>query len=346
MGNSPIFRILVGFASIIILIAGLQAFAEFISPILLALFLAIILSPLFHWLQGKGLPTWLAMLIMIVGILGIGLGLVLLVVVSFAQLVDQMSSYEGEIAGLVDSFQAWLAEQGIVLSDIQLSEFVDLSGVASWLFNFLTELGGILFTVAIIFLIIIFAMLESSSYGRKLAQGLGADNPALARFTGFTRSLVRYLVLRAGVNLITGGLVAIMLLLLGIDYAVLWGVLTFFLSFVPYVGIVLATIPSVFLGLVQGGPLLALVIIIGVTIINFSAENIVAPKMMGRGLSLSPLVVFLSFFFWSWILGPLGMFLSMPMTVMVWFVLDSIDETRWLAILMSEGKLPETTTPA
>ena len=136
-------------------------------------------------------------------------------------------------------------------------------------------------------------------------------------------------------NLITGAGISLFLLLLGVDFALLWGVLTFFLSFIPYIGIVVATIPAVLLAWAEYGPAWAILVIIGVMIANGVAENVVAPKLIGKGLSISPLVVFLSFFFWSWVLGPLGMFLSMPLTVIVLLVLESFDETRWLARTVS-----------
>jgi predicted PurR-regulated permease PerM len=182
-----------------------------------------------------------------------------------------------------------------------------------------------------------FAMLDAANLKTRLQLGLGADNPMLARFHELTNNMVRYILARTLVNLCTGVAVTGMLLILGIDFALLWGVLTFFLSYIPYLGIFLATVPSVLLALVEGGIGMAIIVIIGVTIINFAAENLVAPKIIGHGLSISPVVVFIAFFFWSWLLGPLGMFLSMPATVLIIFVLRAFDETRWVALAISAG---------
>ena len=338
--NLSIFRMLIGLASLVIVIIGIQAFASILNPVLLALFLAIILAPVFNWLLQKRVPAGVALLIMILGVVIIGAGLIALLVLSFNQLAASMSDYQEDLAAQLAGLQSWLESQGIVLSDIQLRDLVDTSTLASWLAGFLGGLSSLVFILLLVLLTIIFALLEASDFKTKLQEGLGADNPMLARFSQFTQSMVRYIALRAMVNLITGGAVTIMLWLLGIDFALLWGVLTFFLSFVPYLGIFLATVPSVLLAFIDGGIGLAVVVIIGVTIINFTAENAVAPKMMGHGLSLSPLVVFLSFFLWSWMLGAPGMFLSMPLTVMVYFFLDSDDSTRWLAILMAAPKPP------
>jgi predicted PurR-regulated permease PerM len=180
-----------------------------------------------------------------------------------------------------------------------------------------------------------FAIVEIPTFGTKVAENLGADSLLLARGTELGRTVVRYFGLRAVVNLITGIIISLFLFLLSVDYALLWGVLTFFLSFIPYLGIFIATIPSVLLAWAEFGPGRAILVILGALAANGLAENIVAPKLIGKGLSISPLIVFLSFFFWSWILGPLGMFLSMPLTVIVLMILDSFAETRWLARTIS-----------
>ena len=144
---------------------------------------------------------------------------------------------------------------------------------------------------------------------------------------------VKYIGLRAFINVIVGGAVVVLMLVLGIDFALLWGVLTFFLGFIPYLGIFISTALPTVLAFVEYGLDRAIAVIIGVTIINVSTENIIAPKIIGQGLKISPLVVFLAFFFWSAVLGPVGMFLSMPLTILIIFVLQSYEETRWLADL-------------
>jgi predicted PurR-regulated permease PerM len=208
----------------------------------------------------------------------------------------------------------------------------------------LSRLGNFVATAIFMVVTIIFALIEAPKLRTTLQQSLGQNHLLVVRSAEFSQSVVRYFGLRTLVNLITGSLVAVMLWVLGIDFALLWGVLTFFLSYVPYLGIFLATLPSVLLAWAQYGVGMAVVVIIGVIIINGVAENLVAPKLIGQGLKVSPLVVFLSFMLWSWILGPLGMFLSMPLTVILMFLLDSFDSTRWVADLMTgSSKSPAAT---
>jgi AI-2 transport protein TqsA len=149
--------------------------------------------------------------------------------------------------------------------------------------------------------------------------------------------------LRAIVNLVTAAGITLLLLLLGVDFPLLWGVLTFFLSFVPYVGLVIAVAPAVLLALAEFGLGRAIVVIVAVVVVNVLAENVLSPVLMGRGLDLSPTVVFLSFIFWAWLLGGPGAFLALPLTLFVAIMLGSFSETRWLASLMG---LPDTTLVA
>jgi AI-2 transport protein TqsA len=337
------FRLLAGAASLAIIIAAMTMAAAYISPVLLALFLAILFMPILHWLQKKGLSTGLALLAMIIGVIVLALGLTWFLSASFEQLADSLSTYQAQFQAWVANAQATLASQGIDPSGITRGA-ADIEAIVLSFIDYLSRLGNFVATALFIVVTIIFALIEGPRLRSTLQQSLGQDHLLVVRSADFSQSVVHYFGLRTLVNLITGGLVTIMLWVLGIDFALLWGVLTFFLSYVPYLGITLATIPAVLLAWAQYGLGMAIVVIIGVMIINGAAENLVAPKLIGQGLKVSPLVVFLSFMLWSWILGPLGMFLSMPLTVILMFLLDSFDGTRWVADLMAGSSKPPVNT--
>jgi len=168
----------------------------------------------------------------------------------------------------------------------------------------------------------------------RLRAGVSEDNQQVARLTAVGQNVVRQFALRAIVNLVTGAGVTVMLFLLGVDFPLLWGILTFFLSFVPYIGLVLAVAPAVVLALAEFGVTRAVLVIVGVIVINILAENVLSPMMMGRGLNISPTIVFLSFIFWAWLLGGPGAFLALPLTLFVAVMFDTFPETRWLASLI------------
>ena len=179
----------------------------------------------------------------------------------------------------------------------------------------------------------------------RLRSSAGEDHPQVVRLTTFGRNVVRQLGLRAIVNLFTGAGVVVLLLVLRADFPLMWGILAFFLSFIPWIGLPLAVAPAVILALAEHGVTSAVLVIVGVIVINILAENAVSPMLTGRGLSLSPTVLFIGFVFWAWLLGGPGAFLAAPLTIFLVLMLDTFPETRWLASVMGASP-PDTDVPA
>ena len=142
------------------------------------------------------------------------------------------------------------------------------------------------------------------------------------------------MIIRTETNLITAVGIVIVFLIGGIDFAILWGVLIFLLSYIPYIGLVLASIPPHMLALFKYGPVGALAVIVVILVINMLAENVIFPSLAGKGLKLSPGILFLSLIYWNYVLGTAGVLLSIPLTVILKIVFESFDETKWLARLM------------
>lgn len=330
-----IFRALVSLASLIIVLAAMRFFAPILAPILLALFFSILLFPLLSWLRRKGLPTGLAFGVMVLGVMLLGLGLVVLLGISFRQLEARLSDYQALLSDEKAALQAWLASRGVDISTIRLVDLIDIKAAVAAIGRFLRGLQALLSGALFMLATIVFALLEGSSLPARLREGLGPDNPLSARVALFGQKMIRYFVVRTGINLLTGAAIAVFLLILGVDFALLWGTLAFLLGYVPYIGQVLALTPAVILALVESGVGLALLVIVGLVVLNALAENALAPLLLQQELSLSPLTVLLSFIFWVWLLGPLGTVLAMPLTVALMFVLDTYEDTRWLAILMA-----------
>jgi predicted PurR-regulated permease PerM len=175
-----------------------------------------------------------------------------------------------------------------------------------------------------------FLLLEASRFGELFRSGL-SDRPFLGQVPEVAAAVVRYFGVRTRLNLITGGAVAALLLVLGVDYWLLWGVVTFFLSYIPYIGLALAMVPPALLAWAEHGLPTALLIVVGMVAGNLLVENVLEPTMTGRALDLSPTVVFVAFFFWTWLLGPAGILMSMPIMVMLMLALDGDERTRWAA---------------
>src|SRR5215208_4333897 len=179
----------------------------------------------------------------------------------------------------------------------------------------------------------------------RLRASAGEDHPQVARLALFGRSVIRQLGLRAIVNLFTATGVVLLLFVLRVDFPLMWGVLAFFLSFIPWIGLPLAVAPAVILALAEHGPTGALLVIAGVLLINVLAENALSPMLMGRGLSLSPTVLFVGFVFWAWLLGGPGALLAAPLTIFLVLMFATFPETRWLASVMGVSP-PDPDVPA
>ena len=197
--------------------------------------------------------------------------------------------------------------------------------------------GVVLANAFLILLTVVFILLEASSFSGKLRVIARNAHLTLANVDAFTGTVRRYLAIKSLMSLGTGAAVWLWLSILGVDYPVLWGLLAFLLNFVPNIGSIIAAVPAVLLALVQLGPAAAAWSAAGYLAINVLFGSVLEPRFMGRGVGLSALVVFLSLVFWGWVLGPVGMFLSVPLTITAKIALAASDETRWAAVLLGTG---------
>ena len=203
--------------------------------------------------------------------------------------------------------------------------------------NMLTGLGAMLTNTFLILLTVIFILLEASGFPDKLRAAIGNPTASLSNFSTFIESVHHYLVLKTVVSIFTGIVITIGLLILKIDYPLLWGLVAFLLNYVPNIGSIIAAVPAILLAIIQFGASTALLVALEYTAVNIFFGNIVEPRLMGQRLGLSTLVVFLSLVFWGWVLGPVGMLLSVPLTMILKIALESNEDTRWIAILLGSS---------
>ena len=187
----------------------------------------------------------------------------------------------------------------------------------------------------LIILSVLFLMVESTSLPEKLRSISQNPDKTLGDLAAFMKSVNHYLVIKAAMSLVTGLAIAIYLTILGVDFAIIWGSLAFFMNFVPYIGSIIAAIHAVTLALLDAGPVVALSVAAGFVVVNVIVGNVLEPRYMGKGLGLSTLVVFLSLLFWGWVFGPVGMFLSTPLTMIVKIALENDPRSRWISVLLS-----------
>ena len=328
-------RVMLVLAATVVVLVGLRLGAPILNPILFAVILTLLFSPVYSWLLRRGLPAPLALLGMLVLLTVLFLGLIFIVGGSISRFTERVGFYTTQLNGQVDSLDALIERLG--LSNVDVGDVVKPGALTEAIGAILSGIAGFLSDFFLILVIMLFLLGEGPAMMDRLRAGTSGDNPQVERLTTVGRSVVRQFGLRAIVNLVTGAGVTVLLFLLGVDFPLLWGILTFFLSFVPYIGLVLAVAPAVVLALAEFGVSRAVLVIVGVIVINILAENVLSPMMMGRGLNISPTIVFLSFIFWAWLLGGAGAFLALPITLFVAVMFGTFPETRWLASLIGTG---------
>jgi AI-2 transport protein TqsA len=330
-------RVLITGASMVVVIAGLRAAGPILVPVLFSAFLAVLAIPPVKWLQAKRLPDWLAVTIVFVGVIG-GFTIVsMLMGNSIASFSDNLPEYEARLTSMTASWVSWFESHGVEISTAALLEQIDAGQAADLAGALVASVGSMLSDTAFVLLTTAFIMAEAAGLPRKLQAALGDPDADIERFGGIVADIQVYLSLKTKISLVTGFLAWVLCLAIGVDYPVLWGVLAFFLNYIPTLGSIIAALPPVLLGFVQFGWERSLVLLIGYLAINLIMGNIVEPKVMGKRLGLSSLVVFLSLVFWGWIWGPLGMFLSVPLTMVVKILLENSDDLKWVAVLLGSG---------
>ncbi|MBD5771737.1 AI-2E family transporter [Marinomonas colpomeniae] len=325
---------LVGFAAFIIIIAGLKAASQIVVPLMLSIFIAIICAPAMSTLRRRKVPTWLSIILVVLLIL-IGVGsLAVLVGASLDSFSSQLPNYKLRFAEEMSNLIATLNGFGLQISYDQVKGYVDPSALMQMVANALRGIGSALTNLILVVMIVIFILFEAVELPKKLSLALTDASQSMGHFNSFIKSVNRYLVIKTLVSILTGVLITVWLWILGVDFPILWGVSAFLLNFVPNIGSIIAAVPAVLLAFVQLGSLSAGLTAAGFVFVNLVVGNVIEPRYMGRGLGLSTLVVFLSLLLWGWVFGPVGMLLSIPLTIIVKLALEANPKTQWLAIMI------------
>jgi predicted PurR-regulated permease PerM len=324
--------------------------AYYLNALLLAWLIVLVASPIIYWLQGRGAPNWLSFLVTLLAILLTLIGFGLILVVGFNQLVESIPKYIDQADELANSIKEFFVSLGIdkedvsaVLSAITPSDLV--AGAVSFLGSLLSSFSNVILVI----LLVIFLLIEAFSAPGKLTAEIRAGNEYLQRYFHVSDTLRKFFQLTTVVGLVTGVLDTIFFLIMGVDFAILWGILAFLCSYIPTLGFWLAAIPPTILALLEFGPLHGLIVFLGVVLINGFAENVVKPKYMGEGIDLSPFMIIFSVIFWAALLGPIGAILGVPVTLLFKeLILEADDQNRWIAKLMGAAKAEkdeEVSTP-
>lgn len=335
-------NLVLGLAALVVIVAGMRAGASLLVPMLLAAFIAVICTAPVLWLNRHGLGLRLSVWLTLIVIGGVISLLGLLLVNSFGTFVDALPGIEQKLydyyLGLLDG----LSRLGLAIDTDRLAELLDAEQLGGWIPALIGEVGNLLMQSVVVGLLAVFMLFETLNFRDKLSRALANPAPSLDRFSEFSLTLKRYLAVKTVVSLVTGALVWVACLLVGVDFPLLWAVLAFALNYIPNIGSAIAAVPPVMLLLVspQGGLIDALLLASAYLGINFLIGNIVEPRMMGKALGLSTFVAFLSLVVWGWVFGAVGMLLSVVLTMTLKIALDSHPQTRWISHLLGPGDEP------
>lgn len=333
-GFSSAARVLFVLAAFVIVVAGIRAAESLMVTFLLSGFFAILCAPPFIFLKNKGLPAWLSLIFVVIFISLIQLMFLSIITTSLNAFSNDLPQYQARLQSLTGDLITLLNAWGLDIPREKLMQVFNPSTIFKFAVSTLGNLGGALSNSFLIVLTVIFMLFEGASLPAKLHKAFGKDSSLTEHIDRFLSNVNRYMSIKVLVSLITGVLIYLWLLVLGLEYPLLWALIAFLFNFVPNIGSIIAAVPAMLMALIQLGPFYMLLTGAGYIFVNTVMGNVIEPRYMGKGLGLSTLVVFLSLVFWGWVLGPVGMLLSVPLTMLLKIAFESSDDTRWIAIIM------------
>ena len=345
-GFSPPARGLVVAAAGAIVLMFLRIAESVFAPILLAFFIAVVAAPPLRWMQRKGVPKWGALALIVFVLLDVGSILALITTGALEGFRNTLPDYQERLTLLNEQFGLWLEDIGIANSKEALPDIFDPALVAVLVRLALSSMGALFASGLLVLLTVVFILLEAPGLWLKLQAAYSLKEESEARMRQMLKALNRYMVIKTGTSLATALFIWVWLSFLGIDFAVLWAILAFLLNFVPYVGSFLMAVPAVLMALVQADLQTALLVALGFLLANVLIGTILEPRIMGRGLGISPLAVLLSLLLWSWTFGTVGAFLAVPLTLVLMIALEASPHTRPISILLGPdiNALPDSTS--
>ncbi len=330
-------------AAIFVIVGGLKAADSVLLPLLMAAFLVGLSIPVLEALRRRGAGPIVAVGVTFVGLVAFLVAVGFLLGQAVSGFLAGAPTYLGLLLERYERAALWFETRGITLADWWAPQELDpaylvdkISGLvggavgAVWdAFSFL-----LLALVALLFLLV-----EATEFDVRLTRALGDRRGVIAGFSEVSRSIQRYLLIKTATSAMVGVLAGLATWLAAVDFPLIWGMLAFFLHYIPVIGAIVAGVPPVLLALAVLGPGRALLLALAFLAINFVVGNLLEPLLMGRPLGLSPLAVLMSLAFWGWVWGVIGMVLSVPLTLVIKNLLDRSGQLRWLAVML--GPVPE-----
>jgi AI-2 transport protein TqsA len=335
---SPFARVILYFSAIVISLAGIKVAAPIVVPFLLSLFVAIICNPAVNFLSERKVPRGLAITIVIVFIflMFIILGSVIGTAVNGFR--SALPLYESQLSTEINWLVAWMGKHNIAISMAEVRAYFDPAKIMNLVTSTLSSFSSVLGNIFLLLLTVVFMLFEGRGFADKLHFAFDDSDTKVKGLDHFLKSVNQYMAIKTVISLFTGFIIGFVLWLLGVDFYILWALLAFLFNYIPNIGSIIAAIPAVLLTFLQLGMGHAAVVIGLFLSVNMIMGSIIEPRFMGRSLGLSTIVVLLSLIFWGWLLGLVGMLLSVPLTIFFKLALENSEDGRWFAILLSSDE--------
>jgi AI-2 transport protein TqsA len=329
-------RVLLTAAALVVVVAGLKAAEELLVPLVFASFIALLTAPLVIWLEKRRMMPWLAVSLVMFGLLVLLGGVGTLLGGSVNAFVDAAPRYEARLDELLLRYAETLEAFGLNVSETSLKHLFNPAQAMAMVSRIAGQLAAMVSDTALVLLTTGFILLEVASIPRKLRRALGDPQADLSRYDALSREVKQYVVIKTYLSVAMGVVLGLFLWLMGIDFPVLWALVAGLMNFIPNIGALLSAMPPVLLALIQLGPGGALSTASAYIVAHLVLGNMLEPRLLGRNLGLSTLVVFLSLVFWGWLWGPLGMVLSVPLTMIVKILLEGSSQFSSVAQLLDQ----------
>lgn len=326
-------------AAFVIVVAGIRAASLILVPFLMAVFVAIVSTPMAIWMNRRGLPMPVALglvifLLVAIAVLGVGV-----IGKSVNDLARNLPNYQTMLYDRIESdLVPWLKNHGFQIEDSRpIRDLLNPSAAIGWVGNTLGALTGVMSQAFIILLLAIFMLFEAAILPEKVRRLPGMTDGGWVRLGRIVDDVRFYMGIKTLMSLLTGVVVGVWCWIMKVDFYVLLGLLAFILNYVPNVGSILAAVPGVTLAMFQFNVGTAAFVGVGYVVINITISNFLEPRILGKSLGMSPLVILVSMFFWGWALGPIGMLLAVPLTMTTKIAMESGRSTQWIAMMMAHS---------
>lgn len=328
-------------AASVIVIAGVKIVGPLLVPLALAVVITAVSLPVVRFLERMRFPSPVAILLAVLLDVSVVGALLSLLGNSLGAFYNALPRYQDRLTHVLRNDVVWLDQHGIHLSR-EFNEHVSTFGkVIPMVGSLVSSVASAVSTTLFVFLLVVFLLFEINRWQVKIRYAIGDPGADLRRFTTAARELQKYLFVKTAISAATGLLAGIWVAVLGLDFPVLWGLLAFVLSYIPTIGSILAGIPPILLAWIQLSPGAAIAVTAAYLLLTFLFGSVIEPRVMGRALGLSPLVVLISVVFWYWIWGPVGALLSAPLTMGVKIALSNTPDVRWAAIMLGSTRWVE-----